>query len=254
MVFLAALQFLTSVPVKLKQVPGTKELGGAIALFPVIGLLIGLLLAGINWLLLYILPSGVVDIILVVILVALTGALHLDGFADTCDGMAGYRTVEERWQVMHDSRTGAFGVVGIVLVLLTKYVALSSVPSQYMTATLIFMPAVSRWAMVYAIFAFPYARPAGLGASYKEATRWPHFIIATIIVFALAGALFPLFSWGGLLVIPGTWIVVTLLSCYFKYKFRGNTGDTYGATNEISEVMALVFIVIICTTAPGLLE
>lgn len=243
MSFLAALQFLTSIPIPQKHELSPEQLGRATAYFPVVGLIIGLVLAGLNWLLLLILPPAVVNALLVVALVILTGALHLDGLADTCDGIAGHKTVEERRQVMRDSRTGAFGVVGIVLLLLVKYVTLNSIPPVFMTAVLIFMPVVSRWAMVYAIFAYRYARPSGLGTAFKQATRWPQFTAATVITLAVAFALFPLFSLAGLLIIFGICIITTALSFYLKYKFAGLTGDTYGAINEVAEVMILVFAI-----------
>jgi len=252
MSFLAALQFLTSIPVPLKRGLSPGQLGRATAYFPLVGLIIGGILAGLNWLLLYILPASVVNALLIVALVVITGAMHLDGFADTCDGIAGHKTVEERWRVMRDSRTGAFGVVGVALLLLVKYVALNNIPDDLITAVLIFMPVASRWAMVYAIFAYPYARPEGLGMAYKNATRWPQFTVATITAAAVAGALVLLFSYTGLILIAGVWLVTSLLAFYFKHKFAGLTGDTYGAINEAAEVTALLLVVIIITVAPGL--
>ncbi|MHB8104669.1 MAG: adenosylcobinamide-GDP ribazoletransferase [Dehalococcoidales bacterium] len=251
--FLAALQFLTSIPVSLKRELSSKQLGNAIALFPLVGLVIGGILAGLNWLLGFILPAPVINILLIVALVIITGAMHLDGLADTCDGIAGHKTVEERWKVMHDSRTGAFGVVGVVLVLLVQYVALNSVPADKMTAVLLFMPVISRWAMVFAIFAFPYARPTGLGKAYKAATGWQQFVIASIIALAIAGGLFPLFNVSGFSVTGGVLIITTAFAFYLKYKFAGLTGDTYGAINEVAEVMALIFVIIIFKVAPCLM-
>jgi adenosylcobinamide-GDP ribazoletransferase len=229
------------------------QLGRATAWFPLVGMIIGVILAFVNWLLAYILPTAVVNALLIVALVIVTGALHLDGFADTCDGIAGHKPVEERWKVMRDSRTGAFGVVGVVLLLLVKYISLNNIPAEWMLPTLLFMPAVSRWAMVYAIFAFPYARPEGLGTAYKAATRWPQFTIATVITFALAAVvLFRWFSVIGVLMMAGICIITTLFAFYLKHKFAGLTGDTYGAINEVAETMALVFIIIIFTIAPNL--
>ena len=251
--FLATMQFLTGIPVPLKRELTPEQLGKATAFFPLVGLVLGGILAGLNWVFNLFLPSPVVNILLIVSLVALTGAMHLDGFADTCDGMAGHKSVEERWKVMRDSRTGAFGVVGIALLLITKYVALDNVSANFMTAALIFVPVVSRWAMVYAIFAFRYARPQGLGTAYKNATQWTQFITATVLTLAIAGALYPLFHFAGFLLFAGILIVATILGFYFRYKFAGQTGDTYGALNETSEVMALLFIVIIITVAPALL-
>jgi adenosylcobinamide-GDP ribazoletransferase len=243
--FLAALQFLTSIPLSLKRELSPAQLGRATAWFPLAGLVIGIILALLNWLMGFILPASVANVLLIVALVVVTGAMHLDGFADTCDGIAGHKPVEERWRVMHDSRTGAFGVVGVVLLLLVKYVSLNNIPANMMLPTLLFMPVFSRWAMVYAIFAFPYARPEGLGKAYKEATRRPQFTMATIITLGIAAALFPLFSFLGLILIVCIWIITTLFALYFKHKFAGLTGDTYGAINEIAEVMALIFIIVI---------
>lgn len=243
MSFLAAIQFLTSIPIPLKRELGPEQLGRATSYFPVVGLIIGLVLAGLNWLLLLILPPAAVNALLIVALVILTGALHLDGLADTCDGIAGHKSTEERWQVMRDSRTGAFGVVGIVLVLLVKYVTLNSIPPVFTTAVLILMPVVSRWTMVYAIFTYRYARPSGLGTAFKQATRWPQFTAATVITLAVALAMFPLFSLAGIILIFGTLIITTALAFYLGYKFAGLTGDTYGAINEVSEVMLLVIAI-----------
>jgi adenosylcobinamide-GDP ribazoletransferase len=243
--FLAALQFLTSIPVPLKRELSPEQVGRSTAYFPLIGLIIGGILAALNWLLGLILPVSVVSALLIVALVILTGALHLDGFADTCDGIAGHKPVEERWRVMRDSRTGAFGVVGIALLLLVKYVSLNNIPPVFMTAVLLFMPVVSRWAMVYAIFVYSYARPSGLGTAFKQATRWPQFTAATIFTLAISAALYPLFSVTGFLLIFGVWLITTALSFYFKHKFAGLTGDTYGAINEVAEVMTLVFAIII---------
>jgi adenosylcobinamide-GDP ribazoletransferase len=238
--FISALRFLTSIPLPGRYKTSPEQLGRATAYFPLVGLIIGLLLAGLNWLLNLILPAAVVNALLIVTLVIITGALHLDGFADTCDGIAGHKTVEERWEVMRDSRAGAFGITGLVILLLVKYVALDNIPEVFMAATLLFMPVVSRWTMVYALFAFRYAREEGLGMVFKKSTRWPQFIAASIFTVALAAALYPLFSSTGFLIIGCTFVITTGLAFYFKRKFDGLTGDTYGAINEMSEVTTLI--------------
>jgi len=210
----------------------------------VVGLIIGLIMAGLKWLLGLFLPPAVVDVLLIVYLAVISGALHLDGFADTCDGIAGHKTPEARWEVMHDSRAGAFGIVGVCLLLLVKYVSLNNVPENLLLATLILMPVVSRWAMVYAIFAYPYARPSGLGKVFKQGTSWPRLLMATLISLAvviLAGL-------AGLAIIPGLaimlaiWIMVLIMATYLKRKFAGLTGDTYGAINEVAEVGVLILV------------
>ena len=245
MKFLAALQFLTAIPLPLKREFRSEKLGRSTPYFPVVGLIIGLILAGSNWLLGLVLPPSVVNVLLIVALAMITGAIHLDGFADTCDGVAGHKTIEERWQVMHDSRAGAFGIVGIVLLLTVKYVSLSSIPGPLMMTTLIFMPVVSRWTMVYAIFTYPYARPSGLGKAFKEGTRWPSFTVATLITFMLALILIPLAQLTYLAVMLGVWVIIVIMAAYLKSKFSGLTGDTYGAINEVAEVSVLIIITVL---------
>jgi len=216
----------------------------------VVGIIIGLILAGLNWLLSLFLPSMVVNALLVVGLVVVTGALHLDGFIDTCDGLGGHKTPEARWQVMSDSRVGGFGIVGAILLLLVKYVSLNSVPQTLLMATLVIMPVVSRWAMVYAIFAYPYAKPAGLGRVLKQETGWPRFTLATIITLAVAigsawwaGATY--FYLVGLVIMVGIWVIVMAMAAYLKGKFSGLTGDTYGAINEVAEVGVLILVLLL---------
>lgn len=237
---LAALQLLTVIPIKRGFTD--RQLTWTTGYFPVVGAAIGLVLAGLNFVLGLVLPSSVVNVLLIVSLVVMTGALHLDGLIDTCDGLAAHRSPEERRQIMRDSRTGGFGVVGAMLLLLVKYVLLNNVPQDSMMLTLILMPTVSRWAMVYAIFTHPYAKPSGLGRSFKQATRWPQFLVTTIITLALAAGLFRL---AGMVTVCGVWILITAAAAYLRLKLDGLTGDTYGAINEIAEASVLVTVVLL---------
>ena len=243
--FLAALQFLTVISLPRRREFSSEELGGATGYFPVVGLVIGLILAGLNWLLNLVLPPAVVNALLIVSLAVITGLMHLDGFVDTCDGIAGHKTVEDRWRVMHDSRAGAFGMVGVLLLLLVKYASLNSLPSSLMMVSLIFMPVIGRWAMVYAIFAYPYARPSGLGKAFKQGTGWKGFILATFITVAVALVLIPLLQLAGLVILFGVWLITLLVAAYLKSKFSGLTGDTYGAVNEVAEVSVLILVMLL---------
>lgn len=242
MSFLTALQFLTTIPIPWQREARQEDLARSIVYFPVVGLIIGLILAGLSWLLAIILPSVVANVLLIVSMVILTGAIHLDGFVDTCDGIAGHKSVEERWKVMHDSRAGAFGIIGLALLLLVKYVSLNSIPWPLMIATLLFMPVVSRWAMVYAIFAYPYARPTGLGKAFNQGARWPRFTVATLTTVVIAVVLTPLIHLTGLVLMFAIWVITVVLATYLKSKFSGLTGDTYGAINEVAEGSVLILI------------
>ncbi len=238
--FLAALQFLTTIPLPWQREISPEEVGRSMGYFPVVGIIIGLILAGLNWLLGLLLPSAVVNALLIISLVVLTGALHLDGFVDTCDGIAGHKTVEARWLVMHDSRAGSFGIVGVVLLLLVKYVSLNSIPEPLLLMTaLVVMPVISRWAMVYAIFAYPYAKPSGLGKIFKQGASWQRLVMATLVALVVAIVLSRL---AGLAIMVGIWVIVMIVTNYLTRKFSGLTGDTYGAINEVAEVGVLILV------------
>jgi len=113
------------------------------------------------------------------------------------------------------------------------------VPAFWLAPTLLLMPVLSRWAMVWAIFAFPYARASGLGKAFKQGVSSPDFLVATLITLVIAVMPEKLF---GLFIMFGVWVVVTALAFYFRSRFGGLTGDTYGAINEIAEVLVLLFV------------
>ena len=151
---------------------------------------------------------------------------------------------------MHDSRAGAFGIVGVFLLLLVKYVSLNSIPDSLLMLTLLLMPVVSRWTMVYAIFAYPYARPEGLGKAFKEGTGWQSFTAATAITLGLVIGLARLanisyFYLVGLGIIFIVWAVISLAATYLRRKFSGLTGDTYGALNELAELCVLILVALL---------
>ena len=236
---MAALRFLTIIPLPGRREASPEELGRSIVYFPLVGVIIGLILVGLNWLLGLLLPSALINILLVVSLVAVSGALHLDGLVDTCDGLAGGKTVEERWRVMDDSRAGGFGIIGVCCLLLVKYVALNNVPARWLMPTLVLMPLLSRWAMVYALFAYPYAKPSGLGKVFKQGASWLRFTIATVVTLVMAVILARL---AGFVIMIAIWVIVLAVATYLKGKFGGLTGDTYGAINEVTEVFVLILV------------
>jgi len=244
--FLAALQFLTIIPSPRREVK-PEDLARSTGYFPVIGLIIGLILVGLSCLFGLFLPSAVTNVLLVVSLVVLSGALHLDGLVDTCDGIGGHKSVEARWRVMDDSRAGAFGIIGVCCLLLIKYVLLNSIPADWLMMALVLMPVLSRWSMVYAIFTYPYAKPSGLGRVFKQRAGWQGLFQATLVALAVAVLAARL---AGLAIMVGVWIIVTIMATYLKGKFSGLTGDTYGAINEVAEVSVLLLVLVF--SLPGL--
>jgi len=246
---LVASQFLTTLPVLGRREVSAEDVGASLAYFPLVGLFLGAILAGVDWVLSLILPSFIVNVFIIIALLLFTGALHVDGFIDTCDALFGRGTPQERWRIMSDSRVGSFGVVGAFCLLLLFYVSLGEIAEAYRTVALILMPALSRWSMVYAIFAFPYAKPAGLGKAFEEQANWRKLALATLLVLASTLGLLIIkglvFIFVGLTLVFAVWVIAAALGLFLKRKFDGLTGDSYGAINEVTQVAVLIFFGVI---------
>jgi adenosylcobinamide-GDP ribazoletransferase len=233
--FAAAWQFLTIAPPLVRRLFTEQELGASVAFFPVVGLLIGALLSIVAAALRWLLPAEVASVLLLAAWVVMTGGLHFDGFLDSCDGLFGGRTPEDRLRIMRDHRVGAFAVIGGVLLLLLKYAALGRL--QQPTAALILACVLGRWLICLAILLFPYGRTAGLGRSMKDHAGPKHGVWATLIAVLAVVAIAPI--WGTIAMIAamiagGITVRVTLK------RLPGLTGDSYGAVCELGEAAVLV--------------
>ena len=237
---LAAIRFLTIVPVPLKGGARPEDLAGSSGFFPLVGLLLGLVLVGLDKGLAMGLPSSIVNGLLLVALVAVTGAIHVDGFVDTCDGLAGGKTHRRRLEIMRDSRVGAFGVTGALSLLLIKYLSLTELPASSRLEALFIVPAIGRWTVVGCIFTFPYARPEGLGKAFKQMVTWRTAVVAPALTLAFSSIfLGPL----GLAVMFCTGAIALIAGTFLRGRFAGLTGDNYGAIVEVSEVSALLLVI-----------
>ena len=237
--FWTALQFLTVFPTPLPHKVTAKTSGQSLVYFPLVGLILGAILLGLHYSLILILPSSVVNALLITALVILTGAHHLDGFIDTCDGIIAGKSKKERLAIMSDSKVGTFGIVGAILLLLLKYASLSS---ARILPALLLMPTLSRWAMVAIIFTFPYAKRSGMGLDFKRGANWQRLTIATIIALIVTVVILKLW---GLVLMAALWLVSFGIAGYFRSRLGGLTGDNYGAINELAEVMILLLLVLI---------
>jgi adenosylcobinamide-GDP ribazoletransferase len=237
--FWAALQFLTIFPTPLRHKVTATTSGQSLTYFPLVGLILGAILLGLHYGLTLILPSSVVNALLIIVLVILTGAHHLDGFIDTCDGVIAGKSKKERLAIMSDTKVGAFGIVGAILLLLLKYASLSSAP---ILPALLLMPTLSRWAMVSIIFIFPYAKSSGTGLAFKQGASWRRLAIATVIALVIAVVLL---KWWGLVLMATLWLIVFGIASYFRSRLGGLTGDNYGAINELAEILVLLLLILI---------
>lgn len=227
-----ALEFLTVARFRRAATFDGPELGASLAWFPLVGLLIGGALAALDWAAARLFSPAVVAALLVTATVLLTGALHIDGLADSADGLFGGHTAERRLTIMRDSRTGSFGVAAVAVALLLTDAALLSLPEPARRGMLLLAPALGRWAMVLGVALFPYARPEGLGRLYHQHARpWP-------MVAAGAGALLlslAVFGPAGLALLAAASLVAMGGGWFACRRLGGVTGDIYGAIGVLSE-------------------
>ncbi len=238
--FFIALKFLTVFPGPEPKEMKDSLFGRSLAYFPLVGLLLGGVLFGLYYGLMYILPEQLVTILTLLALAIMTGAHHLDGLADTFDGITGSKPRERRLEIMSDSRTGAIGVVAVIFLVIIKYVALLSAIDP-LTALLL-MTVLSRWVVVCTIFFFPYAKQAGMGLLFKQGVRWYTLVIATILSLTIS---LVLLQWWGIILTIALLLVVTGIAIFFNRRLGGLTGDCYGAIIELSEAITLISIIVI---------
>lgn len=238
--FLRALGLLTTLPVRLPPDETTAP-GRAMAFYPLVGAVIGALLAGLAWLLsqtrladhALLLPA----VLVLAAWAALTGALHLDGWADCCDALFAPVSRERRLEIMKDPRLGGFGAAGLILLLLVKLAALQGITSSAACLpSLVAIPALARWAAVIAAKAYPSARPGGMGDSFRRGLGRRELVIASLIA-ALAAA--PLL-WRGPILWAAAGLALVAMAGLARARLGGLTGDVYGAIIELAETAALV--------------
>jgi adenosylcobinamide-GDP ribazoletransferase len=239
--FSLAWQFLTIFPWRVS--PGEVRpvlLGRSMGFYPIIGLILGLILWGAFLLSAMVFPRSLTDGLMILLLVLCTGGLHLDGLADSCDGLALGKTAEERLAIMKDHRIGAFGVLGLILVLGIKFLALDALPAPSVGKAWMVVLAVSRWSMVQLTYFMPYARKeGGLGSVFKENIKTGVFTGAT--VFTLASSVL-LLGWQGAVIMAMASLSALGIQLFFGKKIGGFTGDILGAANELNETVGLLVL------------
>lgn len=235
-----AISFLTIVPIY-KKVATNEDLARAVSYYPLVGLMLGASAAGICFILRSIGFSLAGDTMALVTLILLTGGLHLDGLMDTADGIFSGRSLERKLEIMKDSRVGAMGVIAFGTVMLLKISLLYELELGLKLTALILAPVAGRWAMVYAIIRYPYARATGgLGLCFKQAGKPQVFVASLILVAAtvwLAGL-------KGLAVVGMVILGAMGITAYISERIGGMTGDTYGATGELIETWTLFTILL----------
>ncbi|MFA5368213.1 MAG: adenosylcobinamide-GDP ribazoletransferase [Dehalococcoidia bacterium] len=240
--FLSALGFLTIIPVGRRHKEG-RSLAGSSVYFPLVGLVIGFVLAGVDYGLGRVLPDLLTSAITVAVLILLTGALHFEGFVDTCDGLFGGHTRERRLEIMRMKNVGSYAVAGGALLLILKFAAIASLAAGWDRFWIIALfPVMSRWGMALALNLFPYARAEGLGSAFRSNKSFIYMLAAGIIALAIS----LVFGWvGGIVLLFAAKLVALLMGWGISRMLGGLTGDTYGAINEVTEVLVLIVAVAI---------
>lgn len=235
--FPLALTFLTKLPWPWQGEATVGDLARSLFWFPWVGLVLGLIYLGAWTGLLKVLPHPAAAALLLSLTVVLTGGLHLDGLADTVDGLGGGKTPESRRRIMKDSRVGAFGVLGLFLALLLKYSFFLALADQGWRGPIILFPVLSRAGIVMLAYLSDYARPeGGLGQAMTTGVSQRVAAGATSSAVILSVLLL---GFRGLVIAAAAALLVSLLSRYFRRTLGGVTGDVLGATNEIIEVVVL---------------
>ncbi len=238
--FTLAWQFLTVIPISKHITSSPSDLSRSMAYYPLVGIIMG----GILWIswkgLSPIFPAPVVDFLMIVFLVVLSGGIHLDGLADTVDGLWGGTDREEALKIMRDPYIGAYGMIALVLVLMAKYLAFTHLPHSLKGLVLLGMPAVGRGAMVVVSYFSEYARSGpGLARPFIEHLSWREVawssLTSVLILFITFGA-------SGFIVFAILGLVSFLCLWYFRMKLGGVTGDCLGAVGELVEVTFLLSV------------
>ncbi len=237
--FCTALRFLTVLPVRFGAAGDAERFPQSVCYFPLVGMVIGLLAMLLSLLLQTLLPKMVVACLLVLFLAWISGFFHLDGLADSADGLFSSRGRERSLEIMKDSRVGAMGVCALVFLLLLKVVSLAAAAPGQLPLAVFLMPLAGRMALVSGLTTENYARKeGGLGTLFyasiyrKSAIIWGIFFMAALFFWRGAEGLFLL-----------ALLLMTTISFNRKCRSQlgGATGDTLGAQCELAEMVVALF-------------
>lgn len=242
-----AIAFLTILPVRLPAELPADGLKRSAGFFPLAGWLIGGVLAGCAWVFVWAaLPPLVSAVLLVACGAWLTRGLHLDGLADLLDGLGGGQTPERRLAIMKDSATGAFGVIGLVLLLVLKaacLAALVATEGELLFFALFAAPVAARWAMTTLACDTQYPREIGTGHAFVGKVGLGELVLGGFL-------LTPLIWWdwsAGLIILGAAMLPALWLRFKASKALGGVTGDVLGASCELGEACGWLAAVVLFT-------
>jgi adenosylcobinamide-GDP ribazoletransferase len=234
-----AISFLTILPVIDRRPASDEAVAASFAWFPIVGFLIGVALVGEDWLLAFFFAQVIRSVLIVISLTIVTGAVHLDGLADTADALGAGGDRERALDILHDSRVGTFGASAIFFDLTLKILALSTLAGHRRYAALIFAPMLARWAMLRIAAGLPYLRTAGSGSTLLSGTisgaRTTVAAIFTLVVMLMLGDLRTISVATAVAI-----AIVFAMRSFYRRWLGGVTGDLIGACGEVVEIAVLV--------------
>lgn len=240
--FITCLEFLTRIRFSHRTDWRDEDFSRSVPYFPLVGLVIGLFLGVVNYLLLLLsVPDFTRAALLILAEIIITGGLMYDGFMDTSDGVFSARSRERMLEIMKDSHVGSNAVLAIIVLILLKVSAYLAIRPEMLTVTLIAMSVATRTFMVIFIVNFPYARKTGIGHMFTMYAKPVYTVIALalgIAITALCGGLY-------LVLMAATFVLVFGIAKFLQSQLGGLTGDTYGALTECGNVLYLLCAAVI---------
>lgn len=238
------IQFLTRIPVNVSLPCEKDNFRKASIFFPIIGLVVGGIQWGVYKLLEKVLPINVVIIIVLIAGIIITGAIHIDGLGDTCDGFFAFKGNDRIIEIMKDSRIGTYACIAIVMDLLLRYTLLTFVAPK-LTAAIIAAPMISRYSTLLLGLRGKTAKSTGTGNFFIGNVGIIQFIIALVITAGVLSLIMnPIYI--AILLIAAL-VSAFLFNMFCEKVVGGHTGDTLGANNELVEILTLILISVILT-------
>lgn len=232
-----AASFLTIIPLLDQRPRAPEAVARSFGWFPLIGFVLGAILALADYLLHGILGPAARAAVIVIALVVVTGAVHLDGLADTADALGAGRDSARALEILRDSRIGTFGAIALFFVLTLKLAALASLSGARRYTAIGLAPGLARWAMVLVAEGLTYLRAEGAGAAMLRQGSLRNWRAATIV--ALAGVAL-VHSLAGLAAAIVALAIALAMRGFYRRWLGGVTGDLIGATGEIVETAVLL--------------
>jgi len=233
-----AVSFLAILPVRI-DFASESDVAASMAWFPLVGLLMGIAFVLEDHALSYLLGHAVRSAIIVLSMAVLSGAIHLDGLADTADALGAGRDRARALEILRDSRIGAFGTIALFFALGMKVLSLAALSGSPRLAALILAPMLGRWALVAVSYKIDYLRSAGAGSAMLGRGSNRNLAIASIITLM---GMIPFFSRKVIIAYAMAAIVSIAMRSFYRRWLGGITGDLIGACGEIVEVFAMVVI------------